>query len=198
MKKLLIIIPLLLGLNACIKDTKPGDDDLLQERNKRLASITKWDIWGKTSININGESGTVTLEWQQIDDNYKINIIAPMGKGQWVIEGKDGEVTLKTSKGETFKGSSPEDLLNKNAGIDVPIQNLKYWVKGGVSPESQYEARTDGDARIEVLEQDGWKIEFRRYTKVDGEYLPVKIFIESQEKDIEVRMAIKKWQINNE
>lgn len=199
MKKLsiLVLLTMLVGTSCKITDTKPEDkENLIKERQSSLEAINNWQLWSKAGVNTAKESGTVSLQWTQEGDNYSIEIVAPMGKGRWQITGNSDTVILENSHGEKYIGENPQQLFKKNSGLDVPINNLFYWIKGIPAPQELERADYDGDGRLQVLHQSGWNIEYRRYASVDGYYMPIKVFAKSEQKKFEFRLSIKRWSID--
>ena len=49
--------------------------------------------------------------------------------------------------------------------------------------------------RLAYLEQDAWKVKFKRYTQVSGIHLPRKVFIVEPNNQIDVRLVVDQWKL---
>lgn len=173
--------------------SKPKDIDAAwQLHNEKLAELEAWDIEGRISLRFDDEAWHASLLWQQIDQVYHIRLFGPFGSGAIQLDGSPQSVTL-TQDGQQLHSQDPQQLLLQRLGWRVPINGLRYWVIGQKMPDKPANFDLDQFGRLANLEQDGWKIRYRRYVSVNGYSLPNKIFMDSQRLDI--RIVIDRWQI---
>lgn len=86
---------------------------------------------------------------------------------------------------EIREASSPRPGLH-------PGYELLWWIRGLPAPESRSRITLDGQSHLAQLEQDGWKVEYQRYTEQNGYALPERLKLYGQ--DLEVTLVIKDWQ----
>jgi outer membrane lipoprotein LolB len=108
------------------------------------------------------------LQWHQTHRNYTIGLIGPIGSNAIQLTGSPGSVLLETSDGKKFKSTSPETLLEQQLGWRLPVSSLYYWVRGLPVPDVSAQKQLDASGRVTTLAQQGWRIEYSRYTTVNG------------------------------
>jgi outer membrane lipoprotein LolB len=76
-------------------------------------------------------------------------------------------------------------------GWRLPLDGLRYWVLGVAAPGSAATPQRDADQHLVRLTQQGWRIDYLGYKRVDGTDLPGKIFLQRDE--VEVKLVIDAW-----
>jgi len=163
--------------------------------NRKLAQLEAWNIDGRISLRLDEEAWHATLLWQQIDQAYHIRLFGPFGAGAIQLDGSPQTVVL-TQEGEQLHSQDPEQLLSQRLGWHVPIKGLRYWAVGQKMPNKSAKVDLDQFGHLANLEQDGWKIRYRRYVTIDGYSLPSKIFMEN--KGLDIRIVIDRWKITGQ
>jgi outer membrane lipoprotein LolB len=121
--------------------------------------------------------------------------MGPIGVGALNLYGRPGKVILQTSNGRTYVDKSPEHLLAKGWGYNVPVSHLKYWIRGLPSPDMSMNTRYDANGRLRTLIQQGWVIQYLSYVRHGKYNLPSKIFIRSP--SLQVKIVIYQWQVSS-
>lgn len=196
----LLVLVCLAALSGCelLVLSEPDESKLKDvdaawlSHNKKLAQLEAWNIDGRISLRLNEEAWHATLLWQQIDQAYHIRLFGPFGAGAIQLDGSPQTVIL-TQDGEQIHSQDPEQLLSQRLGWYVPINGLRYWAVGQKIPDKSAKLDLDQFGQLANLEQDGWKIRYRRYVMVDGYLLPSKIFMDN--KGLDIRIVIDRWQI---
>jgi outer membrane lipoprotein LolB len=161
------------------------------EHKSRVSELDGWQINGKVGIRAPRDSGSGTLFWLQRQDYYDIRLSGPLGRGAARLTGRPGSVLLESAEGK-FNATSPEELLSRQVGWQLPVSNLLWWIRGLPAPDSKSRASLDNDSHLARLEQDGWVIEYTRYGEYDGYTLPERLKLSGS--DIEVTLVVKDWQ----
>lgn len=157
-----------------------------------LEQLQHWQLTGRLNLRVPGESGTLSIDWQQQQAQYSLLLDGPLGSSVARVYGSDNGVSVTVSN-ETRYGSSPEDLLYSLTGWQFPVSYLKHWVVGLPAP--------DGDARImlnnqgypERIEQSGWDIVYRKRSSTDGLYLPTRLTISRG--DVRLSLIVSDWRL---
>jgi outer membrane lipoprotein LolB len=192
------LLPLLLGLLliGCsqtpprpVPDTAPELSWKL--RQQQLHHITHWQLSGRLAVEKEHEAWHMRLEWQQRDERYSLNIIAPLGQGSMRLHGDAVQVMMQTDDGETINASDPDWLLYQQLGWRVPVSALRYWVLGLPAP-GDFQPSLDEQGRLSQLQQDGWEIEFIDYRAQLGVELPRKVFLSNH--NAKVKLVISNWE----
>jgi outer membrane lipoprotein LolB len=163
-----------------------------QLRQQQLRQLTHWQLSGRLAVQNDHEAWHMSLEWQQRQDRYSLNIIAPLGQGSMQLHGDAVQVMLLTDEGETINSSNPDQLLHQQLGWKVPVSALRYWVLGLPAPGEVQQQSLDEFGRLNHLTQAGWEIEFLDYQPQQGVELPRRVFIDNHL--ARVRLVISNWQ----
>lgn len=161
-------------------------------RAQTLSSIQNWNLQGQIAIRNSKDAMTASLQWEQQPQRYKLSLLGPLGSGGMQLTGKPGFVQLKDSKGQLVTAPTPESLLAKQ-GWRVPVSNLFYWIRGLPVPNVPAEKQLDRYNHITQLAQQGWKIQYLRYSAVNKIDLPSKIFLDNPE--LNVKIIISQWHL---
>lgn len=166
--------------------------DSLAVRQGDLARLQSWTIRGRLAIQTEREGWTVTLHWVQEKEHYTLRFIAPLGQGTYELNGNVDTVTLLTADDQFLQADNPENLMLDNLGWNVPLEGLKYWIRGLPEPDVVAESLViDDRGRITDLRQSGWTISILRYVTVAGLDLPDKLFMQNDR--FRLRLVIQDW-----
>ena len=166
-----------------------------ETRESALNKINQWQINGKIAVQTANDSGSATINWTQNQQQYAISLTGPLGAGGMQLAGAPGHVTLTNAKGAQFTAATPEQLLAKQWGYDLPVSNLRYWVRGLPVPGMASSKQFDNFHRLATLTQQGWQIQFLGYTNKNGIELPRRISVSSSA--LKAKMVIYDWNINH-
>ncbi|OCH98040.1 outer membrane lipoprotein LolB [Legionella jamestowniensis] len=119
-------------------------------------------------------------------------MFGPLGSGTVLINKKGGLVTLRDGP-KTASSSNAEELLKKQTGIRLPVNNLYYWVRGLPAPGHVQSAKRDSANHLLVLKQSGYVIDYGQYTSVGKTVLPSVIRLQGN--GVFIKLVIKRWRI---
>ncbi len=162
-------------------------------RVQTLSGIENWDLKALIAIRNNADANSASLTWQQKKQNYSLSLFGPLGTNSFVLTGAPGKVTLQNPQGQTFSAATPELLLAQQTGWQLPVSYLQYWIRGLPVPNVPAEKHFDTYNHLSELTQQGWKVQFLRYTSTGHVDLPSKIFINSP--TLSVKIIISQWQL---
>lgn len=160
-----------------------------------ISQLDGWQIEGKLGIRSEQNSGSGTLFWLQRQSYYDIRIAGPLGQGASRLTGRSGpggQVTLEVANQGRYEADSPERLLLEQTGLNLPVSNLLWWVRGLPVPDSRSDIELDPQGRLLTLAQDGWQLEYDRYATHNGYDLPERIKLQGY--DMDITLVIKSWQ----
>jgi len=190
---LLLVVVLLLG--ACARaPLRAPDDTLLAVQAGRVSALAAADAWrftGRIAVSGEGEGGSGRIEWQQRGEAYVIELSAPVSRQSWRLSGDANGARLEGHGHGVLEDRDAEALLRRAAGWSMPLEPLRAWVRG---------ARAGGDAELvfgaeglpAVLQQAGWRIEYRSWTESAGVPMPQRVFAESGQR--RVRLVVDRWE----
>lgn len=169
-----------------------GSPALWQSHKQQISRLDAWQISGKVGIRAPQDSGSGTLFWLQRQDYYDIRLSGPLGRGAARLTGRPGDLQLEVANQGRYQAASPEQLLQQQLGLNLPVSHLLWWIRGLPAPDSKSRLTLDRDSRLAHLNQDGWQVEYLRYTEQDGYWLPERLKLSGH--DLQVTLVIKDWQ----
>ncbi len=169
-----------------------------QDRKITLSEIDHWHLSGRVAVTQGDEAWSLSLDWQQQGDDYRIQLHGLFGAGRVQLVGNADGVLLKDSDDQVFYADTPEALLLQQTGVHMPVAGLRYWVRGLVSPTQATQPDLDPQGRLAYLEDAQWQVKFRRYMQVSGLDLPAKVFIKKPATQIDVRLVVDEWQLGTQ
>ena len=169
-----------------------GSPALWQSHKQQIGSLDAWQINGKVGIRAPQDSGSGTLFWLQRQDYYDIRLSGPLGRGAARLTGRPGAIQLEVANQGRYQAASPEQLLQQQLGLNLPVSHLLWWIRGLPAPDSRSRLTLDRDSRLARLSQDGWQVDYLRYTEQGGYWLPERLKLSGH--DLQVTLVIKDWQ----
>jgi len=137
---------------------------ITQLRRSKLEPINTWNIKGRLAITYAEDGFTAGLNWKQYKDQFTISLTDPIGRTAARLNGSDAGVEL-AAQGKKYKARSATELMRANLGWALPLDSLYHWSKGIPDPNFPLTAvGYDTVGRPITLIQDGWQVEFKRYS----------------------------------
>lgn len=199
MKHLIWILFLALSLTSCstlspTAATPPATPKATwADRQAALNHIQNWNLNGKIALQTAKDSGSASVNWSQRQGGYSISMSGPLGASAMKLTGQAGHVTLQTSDGKSYSASSAEQLLAKQWGWNLPVSNMKYWIRGLPVPGMTANTHFDSYERLTSLVQQGWRIDYLSYSNTRGVDLPEKLSITSP--SLRVKIVVYQWNV---
>ncbi len=189
----LIVMLLLWG---CASTPEPADlevvDDTWTLRRDTLLQLQNWELDGRIGITVEHQAWQASLVWVQRGENFLLDVAGPLGQGRLMVSGGPNGVRAERHDGRVVNATDVESLLRSELGWTLPVEGLRYWVKGVPNPrESTQSIALDELGRLAELNQGGWRIRYPSYIESDDVDLPHKIRLDSG--DVSVRMVVDQW-----
>lgn len=191
---------LMIFLGGCVQMTAaPGKAQNKQEawstRYAQLLKINTWRIEGAMAVHNDKQAQSANVTWiQKAQRRYKMYLSGPLGAGAMELSGRPDHVRLQTGDGKTHEATSPEALLASVQGWHLPVSNLYYWIRGVPAPGGGAVTQFDKVHHLTSLKQQGWTIQFTRYTAVRGIDLPSKLRLARGK--LRIKMVVSQWQLS--
>ncbi len=210
--KVLLTINLVIGLSilsGCTQlpvkptsTTKPttstaSKETLWKQRQRLLVNDVNWNLRSKVALRFREENANFGLNWaQKAVQNYVMQITNPITGGLVAKLSRDKSgVSLLSNNGKIYRDNDEERLLQRQAGISLPLKGMQYWVRGLASPQYKTDKLTlDSFGRPQSLQQAGWKIEYSRYISNKSNAMPRKVVITRAKDNVYLKMIAKQWQ----
>lgn len=195
-----ILLIVFFGLTSCASLSQkpqtleaPKQSSTWENRVATLSAIEDWNLKGALAARNNRDAFSANWQWHQNQANYTLALFGPLGSGSLQLTGSPHMVLLETSDGKKLTATSPETLLEQQLGWRLPVSSLYYWVRGLPVPGIPSQKQLDSSNRLTTLLQQGWRIEYSRYTSINHLDLPSKMLLNNAA--LNVKIIINQWQL---
>lgn len=161
-----------------------------------LHDLQRWQARGRLGVSGGDSGGSGSFAWQQRGDRADVQIRGPVGLGSVQLQlrgqGQRPALKLQTADGRALESDAAWHELEARLGAPLPAGKLRYWMLGlaAPGPHRWHEQSPEG---VVTLEQDGWRIDYQRYTDDPGARVPVKMRATSG--DARVRIVVDQWRL---
>lgn len=190
-----VLAGLMVLLGACAAPALRPDSASLaaqESRERELATQPDWSLAGRLAVSNAEDGGSGSLDWQQRGPAFRFAVHAPVTGKTWVLSGDDRHALLEGLRAEPIHGRDAAQLLQRELGWQVPVAELRSWVRGVRAP-GRAELLFRADGLPAELVQAGWTVEYRDYDLTEQPPLPRKIF--ARKGDYKVRLVVQRWQL---
>jgi outer membrane lipoprotein LolB len=137
------------------------------------------------------EGGSGSLTWTQDGDHYDFVVRAPITGRSFRLRGGPDGAELDGLKGGPVHGRNAQRLLRRALGWQVPVEQLRAWVRGLRAPGSRAQLAFDREGLPSQIVQDGWTVRYPDWFAEQTPPMPRKVYAER--KPYRVRVAIESW-----
>lgn len=165
---------------------------------EKRASIMNWEIRGRLGVQTRTEGGSLDLIWKQSGRDYSIQLIAPLGAGNYYIQGDDTFAEILFPDGYRKTVDNIEDVFSEVLHVDLPASAINDWVRGIPARSMPVKSpRWDENGLLTNVVQSGWKVEMNKYTG-SSILLPHAIYLSrDDDDDLDIRLVLRQWLIDN-
>jgi len=187
MLRISIILFAVLTLAACQRgNVRPTNTGVYQN----LSDVTDWSLQGKIAFSDGKDGGSGKFQWRFIEGDITADLKAPLGQGSWRLhESPNGEARLYSGKDDYVEDYNAEILVSRQIGWRVPWGALKSWLR--VQPHQPSEARTEKVGDKLIIYEQGWRIEYKKWTHASGRLLPARIT--ARKEPYSIKLSIRDW-----
>jgi len=177
-----------LMLSACT--TAPVVQEIHYSKTARehLYKLERWTFEGRLALTGKKDSWQASINWGHRPDDEKIKLSGPLGQGATIIQLTGDLVTIDRGDDQVESSTNPEEFINKQLGMFVPVHSLRYWVVGLPEPTSAFVETPTG------FKQAGWFIEYKQMQPVDDQSMPRKITVTNDQ--VKLKLIIDQWVLN--
>lgn len=183
---------LILLLPACsVIPVEPSVSGAQYSRAARmhLYDLERWSFDGRLALTGQNDSWSANINWEHSPEAEKIKLSGPLGQGTVVISLKGNIVTIDRGGDDVQSSAQPEEFINQQLGMFVPVRSLRYWVVGLPEPSGSYKDTASG------FNQSGWLNEYKQMQPVDNGTMPLKMMV--MNKQVKLKLIIDHWVIND-
>jgi outer membrane lipoprotein LolB len=161
------------------------------QRSTQLSRLDSWTTSGSVGISYSGKTDIGTFVWHQKGLAYDFRTYGPLNVASIRIEGQPGRATLWKNAHTSRTAVTPEVLMRQELGWFLPLSNLRFWSRGLAAPGVVGQQRYDEFGHLQVLQQQGWLINYQRYQAVGNIDLPRNVVM--THRDLRVKIIFKEW-----
>lgn len=154
-----------------------------------LYDLERWSFEGRLALTGQNDSWSANISWEHSPEVEKIKLSGPLGQGAVVILLKGNVVTIDRGGDDVQSSTQPEDFINQQLGMFVPVRSLRYWVVGLPEPSRSYKDTDIG------FNQAGWLSEYKQMQPVDEGTMPLKMMV--MNKQVKLKLIIDHWVLND-
>ncbi|WP_018860750.1 MULTISPECIES: lipoprotein insertase outer membrane protein LolB [unclassified Thioalkalivibrio] len=192
----IVVTLVLVGCTAPMPRTEPDPDtrQAFDERAEIVKAFDEWRLAARLGLSTETEYWSAQLNWRVQQGRHVLDLSGPMGRGGGRLTlAPNQSAVLVTRSGEHYQAEDPDALVAYLTNESIPVSGMRYWVRGLLAPDADYELATDEDGLPRRIEQSGWVIEFGEFDEVDGVALPVRMDLERE--GVELRVRIANWHL---
>jgi outer membrane lipoprotein LolB len=198
--RFILAVTSLLWLTSCAtsgNNAGPTDPDWLQHQ-ERILALSDWELSGRLNVRQLSTSDTVSINWQQREQNFEIRFSGTLGLGAVQVHGSPDEVVVEKAGTEAVVLPDLQALTRNYLGYDFPAALLLFWVRGIPAPANIITTSLNSELMLERLIQADasgrrWELEYDRYRQSADVWLPGRIRVNSE--DIRLTFLINEWQL---
>jgi len=157
--------------------TTPGGTVTAPKKLENFTINGKIGITTPATAQAPAQAGSAFYAWGQQGDRFAIELVGALGIGKTNIEYNGQTATLVSEKTGSMTASSPDDLLKKATGWQVPISQLPYWISGKPAPSDSGQ-QVDEAGRLVAAVNGDWTANF---TYEGAKTLPNKINVRNDQ-----------------
>jgi len=189
------ILGILLFISGCTITSPKTSPDISNAADTLKPPPISWQISGKLGIRSPQKNGSVSINWQQLGDNFTIKVQGPLGQGSAIITGTQYNAEIKQPGKAPVRSSNVDELVYNSFGWSLPFNDFVHWIRATANPAQpishiSYEPELN---TLSLLEQSHWSLEYSRYKPVESWLLPGRI--KATQNGTRLTLLIRKWTI---
>jgi outer membrane lipoprotein LolB len=189
MTKQLFTTCFVLVLTACASLSTVPDGSYSKATRSHLYGLHEWHLEARLAIVAPKDSWSAKIEWSHLPDSEKIKLSGPLGQGAVVIELADGVVKIDRGGGNVQSSNQPEQFINQQLGLFVPLQSLRFWAVGLPDPGLAFQETADGFVQAK------WLIAYKGLQNTGAEAMPHKMAVSNDQ--VKLKLIIDEWDLND-
>lgn len=191
MQRCLSIIGLLATvlLTACSTTPDLPSQPYLKSARSHLYALQQWSLEGRLALSAKQDSWSANMAWQHQVDNEQIKLSGPLGQGAVLIRLSKDQVVIDRGGKNVQTSAEPEQFIEQQLGMAVPIHSLRYWVVGLPEPGMAFFETADG------FKQGQWLIAYKEMQSVGKQTMPRKMTVMNGQ--LRLKVMVDEWSLND-
>ncbi len=198
-KQTLSALILIFFLASCAAPPRPTVSLNSSAHQLSLEQQKHWLIKGKLGFKSpEKKNKSANFRWQQTQQKYQINLTSIIGTSLLNMQGDENGVTLVASD-ETYQDSNPSHLIWRVTGWQIPVEKLRFWIKG--QHQNNDQVLTSEQGWVSQLQPicnncENWLINYDNYKLVDKIWLPHKVVLHNSLNNSQLLIRVNEWDLH--
>ena len=154
-----------------------------------LYHLNQWAFDGRLALKTKIDSWQANISWKHSVNEDSIKLSGPLGQGATFIRLDGNKVAIERGDGKVLASDRPEEFINQQLGLFVPVRALRYWVAGVPDPSNRYIEMAGGFKQAE------WMVEYDQMQDVGVYSMPRKVAVTNAK--LKLKLVIDQWNIND-
>jgi outer membrane lipoprotein LolB len=184
----LVFLGCVLLLSACAESPVVSRNGYVAVDKSANYLLKDWILTGRLAIAAPSDSWTASIDWHHAGDDERMRLSGPLGQGAVDVHLSRGAVTIDRGGGRVQSSNAPEQFLQQQLGLQVPIRSLRFWAIGVPEPEQGFQKTASG------FVQSGWLVDYREMQKVGQHYLPYKLAVTKDQ--VKLKLVVEQWSLS--
>ncbi len=154
-----------------------------------LYHLNQWAFDGRLALKTKIDSWQANISWKHSVNEDSIKLSGPLGQGATFIRLDGNKVAIERGDGKVLASDRPEEFINQQLGLFVPVRALRYWVAGVPDPSNRYIEMAGGFKQAE------WMVEYDQMQEAGNYSMPRKVTVTNAQ--LKLKLVIDQWNIND-
>ena len=156
-------------------------------------SITRWNLSAKVALRWRGGAESASLAWAQRDGHSEVDLSGPFGAGAVRIIHDNNVLQVERGGERRVYDSSTPATLAAATGWPIPVDALRFWLRGLPDPGQALEELILEQGRAREIHQGGWVVSYADYTAAASGTLPSRLELSRAADGISLRLVNGRW-----
>ena len=196
-KQTLFVLTFILFMAGCATSPQPIISLNSSAHQLSLKQQDHWLIKGKLGFKGPEKKQSANFRWQQRQQQFQLNMTSIIGTSLLNMKGNEKGVTL-VANDETYQDSNPSDLIWRVTGWQIPVEKLRFWIKGQHQKNDKVITSEQGWVRQLQPNCDNcenWLIDYDNYKLVVDIWLPHKVVLKNRLNNSQLLIRVNKWDL---
>jgi outer membrane lipoprotein LolB len=133
------------------------------------------------------DSWSANADWRHSSNAEKLKLSGPLGQGAVAVELVDGVVKIDRGGGHVQSSNQPEQFIDQQLGLFVPLESLRFWVVGLPDSAQAFQETPDGFVQV------GWLVEYKAMQKIGNQAMPQKMIVSKDR--LKLKLIVDQWDL---
>ena len=189
---------LILSSCATVKEQFKTEPVAWAAEQQKRQQIKSWEIRGRLGIQTENNGGTLDIIWKQLEQDFSINLIAPLGAGNYRVQGNADNAEIRFPDGQIKVVDNIDDVFSSILEVNLPANAVKDWIRGLPADTLSIDSISwNEQGLLNTVKQSGWNVEMKKYTGKKL-LLPHVIYLSRDDNsELDIRLVLRRWLIDS-